>query len=366
MRGRPGSGTLPGARSLTHSPRARRSPPRSRTARRPPPCHPSNRPLRGQAGRRGSARQPAGAGRLPLRPSAQCPGVRLSAGGTSVSSPGSGRQPRSRRACGGLAGAPERPVPSRLGAAGKVRPGAPRGHVWVGAAWQQQRAEAEPPGSGMGQGPGAPAPLPRLSPGGQAGSQWGAVPPRRGAAARCITRERHERTRGNPQAGTREGSREGPGEGFAARCGELVAEAGQPAAGAGPQPAGPTGGSTRRPRPARLGSSGSAAGGVESGRRRRRDAGLGGGGASLRPLLRPGAGLRGHRRGLRRLRQVRRGDQLLPDRGGRRRLSPQPAGAGGGRLAALAPCSLAGCKGLSWESGCAAGLKPFCPGRCLS
>lgn len=60
-------------------------------------------------------------------------------------------------------------------------------------------------------------------------------------------------------------------------------------------------------------------GGAEAGRRQRH-AGLGGG-AGLRPVLRPGAGLRGHRGGLRRLCQVRRGDQLLPHRGGRRRPS---------------------------------------------
>lgn len=57
--------------------------------------------------------------------------------------------------------------------------------------------------------------------------------------------------------------------------------------------------------------------GAESGRCWRH-AGLGGR-AGLRAGLRPGAGLRGHRGGLRRLRQVRRGDQLLPHRGGRRR-----------------------------------------------
>lgn len=110
-----------------------------------------------------------------------------------------------------------------------------------------------------------------------------------------------------------------PAEGSAPRCVALAAEAGRPAAGSGRA-------ALRTDRgqhpPARPGAAPLfLSGGAESGKRRwRRDGGLGSGGA-LRAVLRPGAGLRRHRRGLRRLRQVGRGDQLLPDRGGRRRPS---------------------------------------------
>lgn len=125
-----------------HSPRARRVRRGCRTTQRPP----------WRTDRAGSV-----------------PRAGLSAGGTRVSSAGSGREPRSRLAC---EGAPERPVPA--GGGGRCRGGS-------GQSPARSSAGSPPDGSGapsrtaqqrdgVGRGRGLPR-LPRLSPaGGQPGA----------------------------------------------------------------------------------------------------------------------------------------------------------------------------------------------------
>lgn len=129
-RGGPAAGQGRGDRSLTHPERGGALPGAAQRAARRHGAHPAVRGGggRGVAARLGSRRGRAACGR---GPSALWSRAHLSAGGTGAPSLGSGREPRSRRAGGGLAGAPGVPSPWRaksgrelLGdASGSVQPG---------------------------------------------------------------------------------------------------------------------------------------------------------------------------------------------------------------------------------------------------
>lgn len=159
LKGRPGSGTVP-RRSLTHALTQSPAEP-SREPHSAPPAAMPPAEVAGGASRRGSARQPAGAGRLRPRtlPSAYRTAPQRRRGGR-FSSQGSGREPGSRRARGGLAGAPGAPRPVRGRRAKSVREflGDACAFAQPGSRSAPRRS---PPAAGWGSGPGAPSPRPR-------------------------------------------------------------------------------------------------------------------------------------------------------------------------------------------------------------